>query len=96
MSAPAHLRHREEAPPSIACGVITVSDTRTEATDKSGQLIQQLLRDAGHQTQAYHIIKDEPSQIRPLLKRLLARSDLRLSSSTVERVWPAGMSRSTW
>lgn len=76
MSAPAHLRHRKEAPASIACGVITVSDTRTEATDKSGQLIQQLLRDAGHQTQAYHIIKDEPSQIRPLLKRLLARSDL--------------------
>jgi molybdenum cofactor biosynthesis protein B len=76
MSKPSFQSHREAAQASIACGVITVSDTRTEDTDKSGQLIKELLRTAGHQTQAYHIIKDEPSQIRPLLQTLLAREDV--------------------
>lgn len=58
------------------CGVVTVSDTRTEETDKSGQLIKEVLQAAGHRIQAYHIIKDEPNEIRPLLEKLLARSDL--------------------
>ena len=75
-SQPSHQAHRQQAKVQIACGVITVSDTRTEDTDKSGQLIQELLRGAGHATQAYHIIKDEPSQIRPLVERLLARDDV--------------------
>ncbi|HKI99033.1 MAG TPA: MogA/MoaB family molybdenum cofactor biosynthesis protein [bacterium] len=76
MTTPSHQVHRQQAKACIACGVITVSDTRTEDTDKSGQLIKQLLQDAGHATQAYHIIKDEPSQIRPLMEALLARDDV--------------------
>lgn len=76
MTTPSHQAHREQAKPSIPCGVITVSDTRTEETDKSGQLIRRMLEAEGHQTQAYHIIKDEPSLIRPLLMELLAREDL--------------------
>jgi molybdopterin adenylyltransferase len=76
MATPSHQVHRQQAQASIACGVITVSDTRTEDTDKSGQLIKELLQGAGHATQAYHIIKDEPSQIRPLLQALLARADV--------------------
>ena len=75
-NTPSHKVHREQARASIACGVITVSDTRTEETDKSGALIRQLLEAAGHRTLAYHIIKDEPSQIRPLMETLLARNDL--------------------
>ena len=76
MTTPSHQAHREQAKPSIPCAVITVSDTRTEDTDKSGQLIRQMLEAEGHQTLAYHIIKDEPSQIRPLMIELLARKDL--------------------
>jgi molybdopterin adenylyltransferase len=76
MTTPSHQAHRQQAKAHVACGVITVSDTRTEDTDKSGQLIKQLLQDAGHATHAYHIIKDEPSQIRPLLAGLLARADV--------------------
>jgi len=76
MTTPSHQAHRQQAKAAIACAVITVSDTRTEDTDKSGQLIRQLLQDAGHATQAYHIIKDEPSQIEPLVKALLARADV--------------------
>jgi len=73
---PSHQAHRQEAKAHIACGVVTVSDSRTEETDKSGQLIKELLQGAGHATLAYHITKDEPSQIRPLVEGLLARNDL--------------------
>jgi molybdopterin adenylyltransferase len=55
---------------SIACAVITISDTRTAATDQSGQLIQELLREAGHRTLIYQVIPDEPTQIQELLTTL--------------------------
>jgi molybdopterin adenylyltransferase len=51
----------------INCAVITVSDTRTPATDRSGELIQQLLESAGHLISRYQIIPDEPSTIRSAL-----------------------------
>jgi len=47
--------------------VLTCSDTRTPDTDTSGALIQQLLRDHGHRVVAYHIAKDEPSEVHRLL-----------------------------
>jgi molybdenum cofactor biosynthesis protein B len=55
---------------------VTVSDTRTVETDRSGQLIQQLLNDAGHQVAAYIILKDEPVQIQSQLEQLSQRSDV--------------------
>jgi molybdopterin adenylyltransferase len=56
--------HPDPQPIAIDCAVITVSDTRTPATDSSGELIQQLLISAGHQIRRYQIIPDEPTQIR--------------------------------
>ena len=44
--------------------VITCSDTRTPDTDTSGQLIQKLLKEQGHTIAAYHLVKDEPAQIK--------------------------------
>ena len=55
---------------ALNCAVITVSDTRTTETDKSGQIIQQLLQDGGHNIAAYTIIKDEPQQIQKWLQKL--------------------------
>jgi len=60
MSTHAHHQHDAHA---IACAVITVSDTRTTATDGSGQRIQQLLRDHGHRVEHYQILPDEPELI---------------------------------
>ena len=76
MAKASHREHKEKATPHVSCGVITVSDTRTEETDSSGKLIHQLLREAGHDVAAYHIIPDEPNQIRPLLQGLLQRPDI--------------------
>ena len=63
-------QHRAEAPPSVRCAVVTVSDTRTLQTDTSGQAIADLLTGAGHQVVARHLVRDEPGQIRPLLLAL--------------------------
>jgi molybdopterin adenylyltransferase len=60
--------HRKEAPSSVRCMVITVSDTRTPETDKSGSLMKELLEEAGHQIVDYRIVKDEYSLIQQLVK----------------------------
>jgi molybdopterin adenylyltransferase len=70
------LPHPDIAGLSIACAVITISDTRTPATDQSGQLIQNLLRAAGHQIVIYQIIPDEPTQIQELLTILSQNQSL--------------------
>lgn len=48
---------------SLRAAVLTVSDTRTEETDKSGRHIRQLLRENGHEPVRYAIVKDEQERI---------------------------------
>ena len=67
--------HKERGKKSIRCFVVTVSDTRDESSDTSGQTIKQLLSDEGHQTTGYRIVKDEPVQIEVLLGEALERND---------------------
>ena len=67
--------HKEKGKKSVRCFVITVSDTRDEATDTSGQTIKSLLTGEGHQTAGYRIVKDEPAQIEALLNDALAQPD---------------------
>jgi len=61
-------QHRREAPSSVACAIITVSDTRTPETDKSGQLIRELLEANGHTVAEYAIVKDDYAGIGELLR----------------------------
>ena len=55
--------HKAHAPRAIRCVVCTISDSRTPETDTSGQLLQELLRQAGHEVVGYQIVRDEPSQL---------------------------------
>ncbi|MHC0037364.1 MogA/MoaB family molybdenum cofactor biosynthesis protein [Pseudoneobacillus sp. C159] len=55
--------HKKTAITSVRCKIITVSDTRTKDTDKSGQLMKELLESAGHQMIDYVIVKDESEAI---------------------------------
>ena len=71
-----HQPHPDRGAKSIPCAVITVSDTRSQDSDRSGSLIQQLLREAGHAVVAYEILKDEPNQIQTYLQVLAKRSDI--------------------
>lgn len=56
--------HKAEAPNKVRCKVITVSDTRTEETDKSGKLMMDYLQKNGHDVVAYEIVKDEKEAIK--------------------------------
>jgi molybdopterin adenylyltransferase len=73
-----HREHRRAGPAAVRCAVVTVSDTRDEATDGSGRLIRLALRKAGHPIVDYRILKDEPSRIVAHLKRLAVRSEARI------------------
>jgi molybdenum cofactor biosynthesis protein B len=64
--------HKAKGKRSIHCFVVTVSDTRDETTDQSGQLIKSLLTDEQHQVVGYRIVKDEPADIEALLREALA------------------------
>ena len=72
----AHQPHPDPAKITVNCAVITVSDTRSPQTDRSGQLIQQLLIEAGHAVRFYTILKDEPAQIQGQLEGLRERKDV--------------------
>src|SRR5581483_7773243 len=58
--------HRERGKKSLNFFVVTVSDTRDESTDTSGQTIKNFLDDNQHRTVGYRIVKDEPAEIEAL------------------------------
>jgi molybdenum cofactor biosynthesis protein B len=64
-----HQQHKAAAQRSVSCMVITCSDTRTPETDTSGALIMNALKERGHSIASYHLVKDEPSVIRKLIKQ---------------------------
>ena len=66
------LDHKASAPARIGCYVITVSDTRTEATDTGGRAIAELLAAAGHEIAGRTIVKDDPELVRDCIGRQLA------------------------
>lgn len=60
----------------LNCAVITVSDTRTFETDKSGQLIQNLLTQIEAKILVYQIVKDERNLLESLLIELGNKAEL--------------------
>src|SRR4051812_49120132 len=71
-----YQEHQKSAEETVArCAVITLSDTRTTQTDKSGQTIQRLLIESGHPLAEYSLIPDEPLELSSLLQQHLG-SDL--------------------
>jgi molybdopterin adenylyltransferase len=61
---------------SVGCAVITVSDTRTPHSDRSGQAIRELLIESQHRIVAYLLVPDEPDRIQTQLTELCDRADL--------------------
>lgn len=55
--------HKELAPKMIRCMIVTVSDTRNEETDKSGQLIRSYLETQRHVISEYRIVSDDKKYI---------------------------------
>lgn len=71
---------RDFIPLSLA--VMTISDTRTEADDKSGKLIQKLLLSAGHKLADKTIVPDDIYQIRKFLSAWIADEKINVIITT--------------
>lgn len=67
-----HVEHRAQAPSSVRCYVLTVSDTRTSETDTSGRAIRELLEEAGHAVTGHAIVRDEPDEVTTTVRARLS------------------------
>ena len=63
-----HVAHRAAAPKTTRCRVVTVSDTRTEETDRGGGAIMELLARDGHDVAGKTIVPDDPERVREALQ----------------------------
>ena len=61
---------------TVRCAIVTLSDTRTPATDKSGQRIRALLEAENHSVARYQLIPDDPATLRALLSEFVASPDV--------------------
>jgi len=59
----------------VRIAVLTVSDTRTLETDKSGNTLAGLIAEAGHLLSARAIVKDDIRAIRSTMRKWLKRDD---------------------
>lgn len=71
-ATPARDVHHARDARRVACAVVTVSDTRTEADDASGSEIRSRLEKAGHGVEAYRIVADDPALVRRLIEDFAA------------------------
>lgn len=62
----------QEIPQPLRLAVITVSDTRTEETDRSGAVLVERLQAAGHSLQEKIIVPDDVYVLRAVVSRLVA------------------------
>ena len=74
--------HKAQAPASVACFVLTVSDTRTSDTDTSGRAIRELIEGAGHQVVGSGLVRDDPDQVTGIVRRQLADPATRVIVTT--------------
>jgi molybdenum cofactor biosynthesis protein B len=66
----------DERPQPLGVAVLTVSDTRTEETDTSGQYLVEALTTAGHRAVAKAIVVDDIYQIRAVLGTWIAAAGI--------------------
>jgi molybdenum cofactor biosynthesis protein B len=99
-------KHKAEAPKSLRFGIFTVSTSRYEkmnsgkqVEDVSGDLIESMLKDAGHTIAFRKLIPDKKGLIEEGMRRVLASSEvdaavfcggtgIALSDITIETVSP--------
>jgi molybdenum cofactor biosynthesis protein B len=74
--------HKADAPDSVGCFVLTVSDTRTTDTDTSGRAIRDLLTAAGHRVAGSGLVRDDPDQVTAIVRRQLADRETRVIITT--------------
>jgi len=82
MTAMSQADHKAQAPSSVRCVIVTISDTRTEETDTSGRAIADLLTAAGHTVAGRAIVKDDADLVRGTIERHLASGEVQAIITT--------------
>lgn len=67
---------------AVNIAVLTVSDTRVEADDRSGQALAELIARDGHHLAARHIVKDDIASITAQLRTWIADPQIDVVIST--------------
>jgi len=67
-----HREHHAAAPRTVAVAVLTLSDSRSPAEDRSGDAIVALLEAAGHIVAGRVLVREDPPVIRVALEAALA------------------------
>jgi molybdenum cofactor biosynthesis protein B len=67
-----HHEHHAAAPHTVAVAVLTMSDSRSPAGDRSGDTIVALLEAAGHTIAGRELVREDPPAIRAALETALA------------------------
>lgn len=76
--SPSHLTHKSQGVMAMPCVVVTCSDSRNPDSDTSGKLICRLLQEQGHTVTDYHLIKDEPAEVRKILLQASGQEENRV------------------
>jgi molybdopterin adenylyltransferase len=63
--------HKKHAPHSVSCAIVTVSDSKTEATDRGGPTIRASLEASGHTVAWSRVVRDEVLEIRAAVEAAL-------------------------
>ena len=66
-------QHRAQSPERVNCFVLTVSDSRTLATETSGRTIAGMLEDAGHSVLGRQLVRDEPHDVATAITEEIGR-----------------------
>ncbi|TDB05478.1 molybdenum cofactor biosynthesis protein B [Halomonas marinisediminis] len=66
----------------LSVAVLTVSDTRTEETDRSGQALVERLERTGHRLADKRIVRDDIYQIRAVVAAWIADPDIQVVLTT--------------
>ena len=74
----------KQRPPfqALNIAVLTVSDTRDESNDTSGQALVERLTSAGHHLSAKVIVKDDVYQLRSIVSQWIAAEEINVVIST--------------
>jgi molybdopterin adenylyltransferase len=68
--------HKADAPAAVRVFVLTVSDTRTDATDTGGAAIVEALTAAGHIVTGRKILKDDPGPVAEAVRKATVTADV--------------------
>jgi len=68
----------------IPVGLVTVSDTRTPETDENGLWLRGQVEGSGNVVSGYHVVRDEPDEVRAAVDALVADARVVLVNGRTE------------